>query len=385
MQTYLVGGAVRDELLGREPRERDWVVVGATPEDLEAAGYRRVGQSFPVFLHPETREEYALARRERKSGHGYHGFELDFGPEVTLEEDLGRRDLTINAIARADDGTVIDPYGGREDLRDGILRHVSPAFVEDPLRVLRVARFAARFAPLGFRVAAETRDLMRRIVESGELAWLAPERVWQEIERALGEPAPGRFLDELAACSALAEILPPLASMAATPETPARRALDAAVTGDLAPQERFAALCHPLEPGTELARLHEQLPLPRAWQELAELVAAWWPQLIEPADGNTAWSALRGCDALRRPERFERVLAVAAAVAAGRGAGASDGAATLRAALDAASAIEGGALAREGWRGAELGAELERRRRAAVQALFTDAPSGPGAGGTARG
>ena len=197
MKVYVVGGAVRDELLGRPVADRDYVVVGATPDAMLAQGFRPVGRDFPVFLHPETNEEYALARTERKSGRGYHGFTFHAAPDVTLEADLARRDLTINAMARAPDGTLIDPYGGEADLRAGVLRHVSAAFAEDPLRVLRVARFAAR---LGFAVAPETEALMRAIVAGGELALLTPERVWQELARALMEPRPSRFFSELRRC-----------------------------------------------------------------------------------------------------------------------------------------------------------------------------------------
>jgi len=237
MQVYLVGGAVRDELLGRAVTERDWVVVGGTPADMERAGYRPVGREFPVFLHPQTNEEYALARLERKTGPGYRGFTMQFSPEVTLEEDLLRRDLTINAMARSPEGTLIDPYGGRKDLHERQLRHVSAAFVEDPVRVLRVARFAARFAELGFRVAPETYSLMRAMVANGEVAALVPERVWQELERALREPSPEVFFDTLQDCGALAVLLPELRWQAAD-----RDALRAVVplSGDTS--VRFAAL-----------------------------------------------------------------------------------------------------------------------------------------------
>src|SRR3982074_1928348 len=194
MQVYLVGGAVRDALLGLTVKERDWVVVGGTRDELFRLKYREVGREFPVFLHPETHEEYALARLERKIGPGYRGFAVEFGPEVTLEEDLARRDLTINAIAESPDGTLLDPYGGKRDLDARVLRHVSPAFVEDPVRVLRVARFAARFAPLGFQVAAETLELMRAMVERHEADSLVPERVWQETEKALRQAKAREFL-----------------------------------------------------------------------------------------------------------------------------------------------------------------------------------------------
>ena len=215
MKTYLVGGAVRDALLGRPFTERDYVVVGARPDDLLALGYRPVGKDFPVFLHPQSGDQYALARTERKTGAGYYGFATRFSPDVTLEEDLARRDLTINAMAQAievssgsDGSGVVDPYGGRRDLEARILRHVSPAFVEDPLRVLRVARFAARFAPLGFTIAPETLQLMQDIVRSGELRALVAERVWVETERALGERTPAVYFEVLRQCGALAVLLP---------------------------------------------------------------------------------------------------------------------------------------------------------------------------------
>ena len=224
---YRVGGSVRDELLGRRIVDRDWVVVGATPEILVASGYRPVGRDFPVFLHPDTHEEYALARTERKHGRGYRGFEFFVSPDVTLDEDLARRDLTINAMARDEHGKLIDPFGGEADLRAGVLRHVSPAFVEDPLRVLRVARFAARF---GFKVARETLALMRKLAESGELATLAPERVWQELSRGLMEPHPSRMIDVLRDCGALAHLLPEVdARLGPRTARSARARLDAAL------------------------------------------------------------------------------------------------------------------------------------------------------------
>src|SRR6266542_184456 len=205
VKIYRVGGAVRDELLGRPVADRDWVVVGATPETMIASGFKPVGRDFPVFLHPETREEYALARTERKHGRGYRGFEFFVSPDVTLEEDLQRRDLTINAMARGEDGTLIDPFGGEADLRAGVLRHVSPAFAEDPLRVLRVARFAARF---DFAVAPETEAIMRAIAAGGELAALTAERVWQELALALLEATPSRFFAALRRCGALSQLFP---------------------------------------------------------------------------------------------------------------------------------------------------------------------------------
>ena len=221
MKTYLVGGAVRDELLGLKATERDWVVVGSTPGEMLDAGYRQVGASFPVFLHPKTGEEYALARTEKKMGHGYHGFSVDFHAGVTLAEDLQRRDLTINAIARDGDGQLIDPYGGQRDIEQKVLRHVSSAFVEDPLRVLRVARFAARFAPMGFRVHESTLALMAEITRSGELGHLAAERVWREIEAAMSSPAPSEFVNVLRRCGALEVLLPEIERLFGVPQ-PAR-------------------------------------------------------------------------------------------------------------------------------------------------------------------
>ena len=203
MQTYLVGGAVRDHLLNRPVKDNDWVVVGATPEEMISKGYEQVGADFPVFLHPDTKEEYALARTERKSGKGYQGFVCDFSSAVTLEEDLLRRDLTINAMAQDSDGKIIDPYNGQTDLQNRILRHVSPAFQEDPLRVLRVARFAARFAGLGFRIADETMDLMKQMVVGNELDHLVAERVWTETQRSLGENSPDTYFRVLRECGAL--------------------------------------------------------------------------------------------------------------------------------------------------------------------------------------
>ncbi len=223
MKTYLVGGAVRDSLLGRPFTERDYVVVGARPDDLLALGYRPVGKDFPVFLHPQSGDQYALARTERKTGAGYYGFATRFSPDVTLEEDLARRDLTINAMARSIEGDdcssdVVDPYGGRRDLEARVLRHVSPAFVEDPLRVLRVARFAARFAPLGFTIAPETMQLMQDIVRSGEVRALVAERVWVETERALGEKTPAVYFEVLRQCGALAVLLPEIDCLFGVPQ-----------------------------------------------------------------------------------------------------------------------------------------------------------------------
>ncbi len=217
-RAYLVGGAVRDELLGLKVTEHDWVVVGSTPQAMLKSGFKQVGASFPVFLHPRDGEEYALARTEKKQGHGYHGFNVDFHPGVTLEQDLERRDLTINAIARDSQGELVDPYGGQRDLQKKVLRHVSNAFVEDPLRVLRVARFAARFAHLGFQVHESTLDLMREITRSGELQHLAAERIWREIERAMLAKSPAVFISVLRDCGALQVLLPEVDALFGVPQ-----------------------------------------------------------------------------------------------------------------------------------------------------------------------
>lgn len=238
MEIHLVGGAVRDRLLGLPVKDRDWVVVGATPQQMLDAGFKPVGRDFPVFIHPDSGEEYALARTERKSGKGYTGFDFHASPEVTLEEDLRRRDLTINALAQASDGRIIDPYGGQQDLQRRILRHVSPAFVEDPLRVLRVARFAARFAPQGFRVAEETLELMRRLSAGDELEHLSPERVWQEFHRALASAAPLTFIRLLDQVGACAKLLPELCALPTDAEAASQRLWQAGGDAD----QQFALL-----------------------------------------------------------------------------------------------------------------------------------------------
>jgi tRNA nucleotidyltransferase (CCA-adding enzyme) len=347
MRVYLVGGAVRDELLGRPVHERDWVVVGATPEQLEALGYRAVGKDFPVFLHPRTHEEYALARRERKTGPGYRGFRTEFSPDITLEEDLLRRDLTINAIARADDGGLTDPHGGRADLAARVLRHVSEAFVEDPVRILRIARFAARFVE--FSIAPETLALMRRMVADGEVDALVAERVWQETERALREERPDRFFATLRDCGALAVIFPELDALFGVPQ-PARwhPEIDTGVhvlmalrrAAQLSPHSatRFAVLGHdlgkaltpnatlPSHHGHEAASerlvnaLAARLKVPNEHRELALLVAKQHGKVHRALElrGATVLELLETCDALRRPERFTELLLACQADAQGR-------------------------------------------------------------------
>jgi len=374
MKTFLVGGAVRDRLLGRPVIEHDYVVVGATPDDLVALGLRPVGKDFPVFLHPRTGEQYALARTERKTGPGYYGFETRFAPDVTLEEDLARRDLTINAMASDDDGTVVDPYGGRLDLEARLLRHVSPAFVEDPLRVLRVARFAARFAGLGFTVAPETLELMRCIAASGELAALVPERVWVETERALGEQQPSVYFEVLRACGALEVVFPEIAALFGVPQpqkwhpeidtglhTMQVLEVAAQMSGDTT--VRFAALVHdvgkgltpreewPSHIGHEAAgaalieKLCARLRAPNEHRDLAVLVARHHAKVHRVAElrPGTLLELLEQTDAFRRGERFERMLVACEADARGRGpelrVAPYPQAALLRGVRDAAAAV----------------------------------------------
>lgn len=360
MQVYLVGGAVRDQLLGRPVGERDWVVVGATPAEMERLGYRAVGREFPVFLHPDTKEEYALARLERKTAPGYRGFVTVYSPEVTLEQDLQRRDLTINAMARSADDTLIDPYGGREDLSRRLLHHVSPAFSEDPVRVLRVGRFASRFAALGFTVAEDTRALMRRMVEQGEVAALVPERVWREMERALGEPSPEQFFDTLADCGALPIVLPELHWSPGD-----REALRTAVTLTADASVRFAAVAA-ATPAAEVEALCRRLRVPGRYSELASLSARLQARVADAArlDAAALLDLLEAADALRRPERFERLLLACAA----RGSSA-DSLALLRTASQsaAAAALDRGRL--QALSGAAIAAALRTERLARLRQL----------------
>ena len=377
VRIYRVGGAVRDALLGRPVADRDFVVVGATPEMMLASGYRPVGRDFPVFLHPDTHEEYALARTERKHGRGYRGFEFFASPDVTLEEDLVRRDLTINAMAMDDDGRLIDPSGGAADLAAGVLRHVSPAFAEDPLRVLRVARFAARFA---FVVAPETEALMRSLVASGELATLAPERVWQEVARGLMEPHPSRMLAVLRDCGALAALLPEVAALYGVPQPPAHHpeidtgvhlalALDWAAAHGLDLPARYAVLAHDLGKATSrpgdlprhvaheqrsvrlAAKLSERLKVPLECRDAAALAARYHGVVHRAAELRpaTLLDLLTAADALRRPDRLETLLQACAADACSRPGHPQDypPAALLRAALAAVKSVDAGGIARE--------------------------------------
>ncbi len=400
MKVYKVGGAIRDRLLGLPVKDCDWVVVGATPEQMESLGYTLVGRDFPVFLHPETHEEYALARTERKVGAGYRGFTVNASPEVSLEEDLARRDLTINAMAEDAQGHIIDPFNGQEDLRQGILRHVSPAFSEDPVRILRVARFAARF---DFRIAPETRELMRQMVASGEVDALVPERVWTELERALGEPRPDRFISVLRECGALAVLFPEIDRLYGIPQ-PAHyhpeidtgehvlRVLRIAAQLSPDTRVRFAALVHDLgkgatpkaywphhrgheERGVKLVRaLCERLRIPNDYRELAVQVSRHHLHCHRAFElrATTVLRILQELDAFRRPGRFAQFLLVCEADARGRKGletQAYPQAKYLRQALHAAAAVDTQAIIAAGFSGKAIGEELERRQVVAIETL----------------
>ncbi|NIO41791.1 MAG: multifunctional CCA addition/repair protein [Burkholderiales bacterium] len=336
MKVYMVGGSVRDQLLGLEVRDQDYVVVGSTPEEMQRLGFKPVGKDFPVFLHPETHEEYALARTERKSGHGYRGFVIHASPDVSLEQDLERRDLTINAIARDENGNIIDPFNGVTDLRDGVLRHVGPAFVEDPVRVLRTARFAARF---GFDIADETTELMRKMVANGEVDHLVAERVWQEVARGLMETKPSRMFEVLRQCGALARILPEVDALFGVPQPEQHHpekdsglhtmmVVDYAAKRHYSLAVRFAGLTHDLgkaatprhewpahhgheQKSTQLVEsLCARLRVPRYCCDVARLTARYHGQIhraqeLRPA---TILRLLKVTDAFRKPERFEEIL-----------------------------------------------------------------------------
>jgi tRNA nucleotidyltransferase (CCA-adding enzyme) len=389
LQTYLVGGAVRDALLGLPVKDRDWVVVGATPEQLLAQGYLPVGRDFPVFLHPQTHEEYALARTERKTGPGYHGFAVHAAPDVTLEQDLARRDLTINSIAieasciRADgtfdakENTVIDPWGGQADLAQRVFRHVTLAFREDPVRILRVARLAARFAD--FTVAPETLQLMREMVQAGEADHLVPERVWQELATGLLEATPSRMFSVLQDCGALARLLPEV-----DPGLHLLLVLDQCARLGASLPVRFAALCHDLG---LLRQLAERWRVPTACRELAEVVAREHGNIHRSADLNAAalMRLLTRCDALRQPQRFADVLLACECDARGR-LGLQDAAypqrprllAALAAAQGVPTASVAAAAQAAGASGSQIGEAVYQARAAAVQARLFLAPDQAG-------
>ncbi|SET36003.1 tRNA nucleotidyltransferase (CCA-adding enzyme) [Marinobacter segnicrescens] len=358
MRIYLVGGAVRDELLGIPVKDRDWVVVGATPDEMLAKGYKQVGADFPVFLHPETREEYALARTERKQGHGYHGFTVYSAPDVTLEQDLKRRDLTINAMAQAEDGSLVDPFGGRNDLESRKLRHVSDAFSEDPLRILRTARFAARFHHLGFRVADETMTLMQQMVTDGEVGHLVPERVWQEVQRALHEVTPVTFFEVLRETGALSILMPELAGDEEA-FGKAMAALAATAEKELATECRFAALLHPLSPA-EASKRAAALKAPNDCRDLARLVVELAPFFSEHSlSAERVLELFNHADAWRRPERFGLLLQTLTCLPDGPGTEVSQ---TLERALDDARAVDARSLMAKGFKGKELGEAIGRER-----------------------
>ncbi len=402
MQIYKVGGAVRDRLLGRPVTDVDWLVVGATAEEMIAQGFRPVGDDFPVFLHPKTQEEYALARTERKSGRGYGGFTFYASPEVTLEEDLTRRDLTINAMAEDDHGNVLDPYGGQKDLEARLLRHVSPAFAEDPLRVLRVARFAARYAPLGFQVADDTLALMRSLSESGELSALTPERSWKEISRALMEDRPDVFIEVLHSCGALHTMLPEVDALFGVPQPAAHHpeidtgAHVLSVLRQCAEHQqpltvRWACLLHDLGKGLTpqeewprhiahehrgiklIKAVNERCKAPRDCQELAVLVGEYHTHGHRALElkASTLLELLQTFDVYRRPQRFEEFIAACEMDARGR-LGLEQReypqAAYLRGAAEVARAVQVQPLVEQGYKGAELGEALKRERLKALQA-----------------
>ena len=409
MDTYLVGGAVRDELLGLPVQDRDYVVVGATVREMLDQGFRQVGADFPVFLHPDTGEEYALARTERKSGHGYHGFVVHSAPDVSLEEDLRRRDLTINAMAKAADGTLVDPFGGRQDLDARLLRHVSPAFAEDPLRILRVARFAARFAALGFGIADQTMALMKAMVAGGEADHLVPERVWQETRRALHEKTPRVYFEVLRDCGALARLMPELDALFGVPQPPAHhpevdtgehslQCLEQACRLSETTEVRFAALCHDLGKGLTpvdqwprhidhesrgrrpLRALCDRLKVPNSCRELAELAMRLHGRVhraFEMRDA-TLLKLLDESDAWRRPERFEQLLLACEADARGRGPLAEEPypqAPFLRELVRAAGQVDTEALLARGLSGKALGEAIRQERQARIGQARRQFPS----------
>ena len=400
MEVYLVGGAVRDEQLGLPVKERDWCVVGSTSEELRAAQYRQVGKDFPVFLHPETGEEYALARSERKTAPGYHGFSFCTSPDVTIEEDLGRRDLTVNAMARDSNGTLIDPFNGLADIQARVLRHVSVAFQEDPVRILRTAKFAARFAALGFTVAADTMQLMSQMVTGGEVNALVPDRVWKETEAALAGPDPRVFFEVLRDCGALAIVYPEINALFGVPQPPkwhpeidcglhTLMVIEQAAKLSDSVDVRFAALAHDLGKATTSRHLlpshhgHEQrgvkiiramakrLPIPVACRELAVVVADLHGHChraleLRPA---TVLKVLERTDAFRRPERFEKFLLACEADARGR-TGFEDKpypqADYFRGALIAANTVSAREVMAEGADGPEISIALRAKRVAAI-------------------
>lgn len=361
MKAYLVGGAVRDHLLGLPVTDRDWVVVGSTPEEMKAQGFVPVGQDFPVFLHPKTHEEYALARTERKSGKGYQGFTFYASPEVTLEDDLVRRDLTINAMAQDETGALVDPFHGQADLNGRWLRHVSPAFVEDPLRVLRIARFAARFAPQGFRVAPETRALMQAIAQSGELAHLTPERCWLELEKSLHTPCPAVFFQVLADAGALSVLWPELADFLHQSPNALVALNDCAASGAQV-EQRWAQLWV----GAEVSLLEateQRLKTPNRYRELAALTArAWDHPGLKAHHAGEVLALFERLDAWRRPERADLFWSLL-----------SDSPGLLQQAYEAAKGLSAKAFVERGLKGPEVGRALAEARQEAIAQVIQSA------------
>ncbi|MDC9820174.1 multifunctional CCA addition/repair protein [Pectobacterium polonicum] len=412
MKIYLVGGAVRDSLLSLPVTEKDWVVVGATPEHLLAQGYQQVGKDFPVFLHPVSHDEYALARTERKSGKGYTGFVCHAAPDVTLEQDLLRRDLTINAIARTEQGELIDPYHGRRDLENRVLRHVSDAFGEDPLRVLRVARFAARFAHLGFQIAEETLVLMQKMVLEGELAYLTPERVWKETEKALGTSSPDVYFQVLRDCGALAVLFPEIDNLYGVPapakwhpeiDTGIHTIMTVAMAARLSPEidVRFATLCHDVGKGLtppELWPRHhghgpagvklvealcQRLRVPNPIRDLAKLVAEYHDlihtvQVLQP---KTLLKLFDAIDVWRKPQRLEQLALTSEADARGR-AGFEENPYPqgdyLREAFRVAALVSSASVVADGFKGIDVRNELARRRIHALAEWKAQQPDSSG-------
>ncbi len=406
MEVYLVGGAVRDEQLGLPVKERDWCVVGATPDELIGLGYKPVGTEFPVFLHPETNEEYALARTERKTGPGYHGFAFHTSPDVTIEEDLKRRDLTVNAMAQDAEGRLVDPWHGRDDIQSRTLRHVSGAFAEDPVRILRVAKFAARFKSMGFDIADETMALMKRMVEEGEADTLVPERVWKETEAALSGPDPRVYFEVLRDCGALAVVFPEIDALFGVPQPEkwhpeidcgihALMVLEQAAKLSDGADVRFAALVHDLGKATTpkdilpqhtghearsvllVKSMSKRLKVPATFRELACLAAEFHAHTHRAFElrPETVLKVLNRVDAFRRRDRFEKFLLVCEADSRGRTgfeARAYPQAEYFRSAADAASQIDTSDLTGDDLNGERIGNEVDARRKRAIAALSKD-------------
>ncbi|CDL82307.1 multifunctional CCA addition/repair protein [Xenorhabdus szentirmaii] len=383
MKIYLVGGAVRDQLLSLPVTEKDWVVVGGNPEELLSKGYQQVGKDFPVFLHPETHEEYALARTERKSGKGYTGFTCYAAPDVTLEEDLLRRDLTINAIAQTADGGLIDPYHGATDLKNRILRHVSPAFSEDPLRVLRLARFAARFAHLSFSIAPETQALITAIAESGELSSLTAERVWKETEKALALPSPEIYFQVLRDCGALAVLFPEIDDLFSIPLQEKKQAelnaglhslsvlqKSAQLSNDI--DIRFASLCNHIG-AAPVKQMCQRLRIPNTARDLAIIVTQYhnWVHTVEQLSPETLLTLFNAIDVWRKPQRIDQLIICSEAEKRGYHTDTENIAYPqgdyLRRVFAVASQVSVKEVIARGFQGAEIRTELERQRYIAIE------------------